>query len=375
MSNGVKDSNGNEVPSVSEIRKRFDSKMTVTKLPANDLRYMKASVEQYINQLKDCENGTSEYTKLSKDDKLVPIHLPYLEKNGTSKWESGSSSSRSNSNSDISISKTISEPASLSKPVVERTSAMTTSLTAKLPSERLASIKSQLDPNNPIGKILEKSTVITVENGDSDYKKLRSSPEISKSKELLKSEIEKQAKAPKHTSDFASYIQISQPIASGASTPKTKLENIINEEASKNDIKPERKSKVSIKYIDANDKIILDNDIESPSGTGFENKTFEHENFLKKRTERNEECNENHRVEDEVKSMETSTESTISEPSEDLSPGTPSARRRLLDKDYDDSKGVSTHCNLSACEVISIDAKFGFPKAFNIILISCLPKL
>lgn len=353
MSNGVKDTNGNEVPSVSEIRKRFDSKMTVTKLPANDLRYTKASVEHYLNQLKDCENGTSGYTRLSKEDKPVPIHLPYVERNGTHKWDSGSSSSRSNSNSDISISKTLSEPVSLSKPVVERNGTMTTSLTAKLPSDRLASIKSQLDPNNPIGKILEKSTVITVENGDSEYKK-RGSIDISKSKEFLKSEIEKQVKAPKHTSNFASYIQISQPVASGASPPKTK-ENNVNEEV--NQINNDVKSKVSIKYIDADDKAILDNDIESPSGTGFENKTFEHENFLKKRTERNE-----NRVEDEAKSMETSTESTISEPTEDSSPETPSARRRLLDNDFDkdleeESKGVSNHCIILACQVLSIAPK------------------
>lgn len=347
MSNGVKDSNGNEVPSVSEIRKRFDSKMTVTKLPANDLRYTKASFEQYINQLKDSENGTSGYTKLSKEDKLVPIHLPYAEKNGTCKWDSGSFNSRSNSNSDFCISKTLSEPMVLSKPVVERNGTMTTSLTAKLPSDRLTTIKSQLDPNNPIGKILEKSTVITAENGDLNYKK-RSSPELSKTKELLKNGLEKQIKAPKHTSNFASYIQISQPV-SGASTSKTKLENNSIDEETNNDVNPERKAKVNIKYIDAEEKSVLDNDIESPSGTGFENKTFEHENFLKKRTERCE-----NRLEDEVKSMETSTDSTISEPTEDLSPETPTARRRLLDKDFDDSKGVSNHCIGTACEVISI---------------------
>lgn len=341
MSNGAKDNNGNEVPSVSEIRKRFDPKMTVTKLPANDARYSpKTSVEQYLSQLKDCENGTVGYTKiLPKDDKPVPVHQPYAEKNGVNhRWEVGSSSSRSNSNSDLSISKTISEPGCLAKPVADKNN-MSTSLTSKLPSDRLASIKSQLDPNNPIGKILEKSTVIQVENGDVDYKKIRSSPEVLIKKETMKNDIEKQVtKTPKHTSNFASYIQISQPIASGTSTPKQKETN--HEEAKSDE---PRRSKVNLKYIDSesaqDDRLVLDNDIESPSGTGFENKTFEHENYLKKRTEKSE--SEDAHIEDGVKSMETSTESTLSEPTEDSSPDTPSARRKILDKDLDDIKAVS----------------------------------
>lgn len=344
------------MPPVSEFRRKFDSKMTVTSLPANDSnRYTKSTVEQYLNQLKDGENGIVGYTKLSKDNKPVPVHLPYVDKNGITKWDVGSRS-RSNSNSDLSISKTLSEPVSLAKPFVEKNTCMTSSLTAKLPSERLASIKSQLDPNNPIGKILEKSTVIQVENGNIDYNKLRNSPEVklrnspevkmrqspdTKSKEALKNEIEKQVKTPKHTSNFASYIQISQPIATGTSTPKNKEVNNVNEEAITNG-KTERKSKVSLKYIDAesDDKAVLnDNDIESPSGTGFENKTFEHENFFKKRTEKVED-----RVEEEAKSMETSTESTISEPTEDSSPET--SRRRILDsKDYEDAHGVSNLCD------------------------------
>lgn len=334
MSNGVKDSNGNEVPSVSEIRKRFDPKMTVTKLPANESRYSSKTMEQYLNQLKDCENGSVGYTKInSKDDQPVPVHLPYVEKNGFShRWE-GSPKSRSNSNSDLTISKTISEPVSLAKPSLDKNNTMSVSLTAKLPSERLASIKSQLDPNNPIGKILEKSTVIQVENGDLDYtdrKKIRNSPEV-KIKDL-KSDIEKQTKTPKHTTNFASYIQISQPIASGA-TPKSKSET--NEDTIRN-----RDSKKSIKYIDSEeDRLMLENDIESPSGTGFENKTFEHENFLKKRTEKNEDD-----IADGVKSMDTSTESTISESTEDSSPETPSSRRKILDiKDYEHIKSVSDH--------------------------------
>lgn len=347
MTNGVKDNNGNDVP--SDIRKRYDHKMTVTKLPANESRYGKTSVEHYLNQLKDCENGTVGYTKLVQDDKPVPVHLPY-EKNGIShKWEVGSSSSRSNSNSDLSISKTISEPVSLAKPVVEKNNLMSTSLTSKLPSERLASIKSQLDPNNPIGKILEKSTVIQVENGDD-----KRSADV----KIKKNDIEKQVKIPKHTSNFASYIQISQPIASGTSTPKSskqsEINNIINEELSKNDVRPtERKSRVNLKYIDSeDDRLILDNDIESPSGTGFENKTFEHENYLKKRTENREEDRE---AEDPVKSMETSTESTFSE--EDSSPDTPSARRKVLDaKDIEDIKAVSSHLLfLSATRICSVN--------------------
>lgn len=321
--NGTKDSNGNEVPSVSEIRKRFDSKMTVTKLPANDTRYSKTA-DHYYNQLKEVENGYSKV--LSTDEKPVPIHLPYAEKNGYHRWEG--SSSRSNSNSDLSLSKTISEPTSLAKPVIER-NGMSTSLTTKLPTDRLASIKSQLDPNNPIGKILEKSTVIQVENGDGDHeRKKRGSPEVTPKLKEIKNDIEKQVKAPKHTSNFASYIQISQPIASG-STPKKE-----DEDAHK---------KVSLKYIDSEeDRLALDNDIDSPSGTGFENKTFEHENFLKKRSE-----NLDSEIEDGVKSMETSTESTVSEPTEDSSPDTPSARRKILDdKDIEDIKAVSLVSNV-----------------------------
>ncbi|XP_063545593.1 uncharacterized protein LOC134753599 [Cydia strobilella] len=310
MTNGNKDSNGNEVPSVSEIRKRFDPKMTVTKLPANDSRYSK-TVDHYLNQLKDVENGTG-YTKVvPKDEKPVPVHS--YEKNGFNKWDF--SSSRSNSNSDLSLSKTTSEPTSLAKPTVEK-NGMSTSLTIKLPYDRIASIKSQLDPNNPIGKILEKSTVIHVENGDDDRLK-RNSPEITPKLKEIKNDIEKQVKVP-HTSNFASYIQISQPIASGTSK--------------KEDEEP-RKSKPSLKYIDSEeDRLVLDNDIDSPSGTGFENKTFEHENFLKKRSE-----NLESEIEDGIKSMETSTESTVSEPTEDSSPDTPSSRRKILDaKDIED---------------------------------------
>ncbi|CAF4956964.1 unnamed protein product [Pieris macdunnoughi] len=280
MTNGIKDTNGNEVPSVSEIRKRIDSKMTVTKLPANDPKYTNNTVEQYLNKLKDCENGTSGYTKYnSKDDQPVPIHLP-SEKNG--RYESPTKLS------DITISKTLSEPVSLAKPSLDK-SITCTSLSK---TDKLASIKSQLDPNNPIGKILERSTVIQTENGDVEDK--RSSPEVRN----LKNDIEKQVKTPKHTSNFASYIQISQPVASGLS-PKA--------------------DKKKIKYIDTELE-------ESP--TGFENKTFEHENYLKKRSEK---------LEDGINSMETSTESTISEPT-DSSSETPPARRRILDKDYDDIK-------------------------------------
>ncbi|XP_049883711.1 uncharacterized protein LOC126379127 isoform X1 [Pectinophora gossypiella] len=320
VTNGVKDTNGNEVPSVSEIRKRFDHKMAVTKLPANESKYGRSSVEQYLNHLKNCENGTVGYTKVVQDDKPVPIHLPH-EKNGFNKWDS--SSSRSNSNSDLSISKTISEPVSLAKPSAEKNNSMSTSLTSKLP-DRLASIKNQLDPNNPIGKILEKSTVIQVENGeDKKADKVKG----------IKNDIEKQVKTPKHTSNFASYIQISQPIASGSpkSSKQVELNNVLNEELSKNDVKP--KSKVNLKYMDSeDDSLVLDNDVESPSGTGFENKTFEHENFLKKRTER-----EQGKEDEGVKSMETSTESTFS--GEDSSPDTPSSRRKVLDaKDVEDIK-------------------------------------
>ncbi|XP_045769932.1 ubiquitin carboxyl-terminal hydrolase 15-like [Maniola jurtina] len=328
LANGVRDTNGNDVPSVSEVRKRFDPKMAVTKLPANDSRYPAKTLEQYLSQLKDCENGTVGYTKIhAKDDQPVPVHLPHLEKNGVAHRWDGSPNSSSSSNSDLTISKTTSEPVSLARPSVDRNSAMSTSLTAKHPSERLASIKNQLDPNNPIGKILEKSTVIQVENGDLDYaerKKIRNSPEI-KIKDL-KSDIEKQSKTPKHTTNFASYIQISQPIASGAA-PKKSSEAISDKPAKNKD------AKKSLKYIDSEeDRSVLDNDVESPSGTGFENKTFEHENFLKKRTE----GSETDAKDDGVKSMETSTESTISESTEDSSPETPSSRTKILDlKDYD----------------------------------------
>ncbi|XP_041971204.1 ubiquitin carboxyl-terminal hydrolase 17-like [Aricia agestis] len=335
VSNGVKDPNGNEVPSVSEIRKKFDPKMTVTKLPANDLKYGTRSAEQYLSQLKDVGNGTSGYAKPhQKDDRPVPVHLPsYADKNGVGKWDLASSGSRSDSNSDLSMSKTISEPVSLAKPSADKTSSMSASLNSKYPTDRLASIKSQLDPNNPIGKILENSTVIQVENGDVDYserRKPRGSPEV-KTKDVkdIKSDIEKQVKTPKHTTNFASYIQISQPVASGASPrPKAPETNGVDE--------PRREARKTIEYIDSEeDRSVLDNDVESPSGTGFENKTFEHENFLKKRIEKNDQ----EERDDGVKSMETSTESTISEPTDHSTPGTPSTpstRRRTLDlKDYD----------------------------------------
>lgn len=331
VANGARDTNGNDVPSASEVRRRFDPKMTVTKLPANDSRYPANTVEQYLSRLK--ESGAGGYARAgAKDDRPVPVHLP-SERNGAHRRD-GSPGARSRSNSDFAITKALSEPTSLAKPAADRSGAMSTSLTAK-PSERLASIKNQLDPNNPIGKILEKSTVIQVENGDLDYaerKKIRSSPET-KLKDL-KSDIEKQSKTPKHTTNFASYIQISQPFASGA-TPK-KSGEAIGEKSVKN-----KEAKKCIKYIDSEEeRAVLDTEVESPSGTGFENKTFEHENFLKKRTE----SNDAEAKDDGVKSMETSTESTISEPTEDSSPETPSARRKILDvKDYDYVKSVSDH--------------------------------
>lgn len=356
MTNGVKDSNGNEV-SVSEIRKRFDPKMTVTKLPTNDTRYTKSSVEQYLSQLKDAENGVG-YTKKPKDD-LVPIHLPYVEKNGTNKYditpnkydlklnkyENTPNGSRNSSTSDLNKDKGIDRNISVT-------------LTAKLP-ERLSAAKN-LDPNNPIGKILEKSTVIQSENGD-----YRKSPK--------KDEIDK-LKTPKHTSNFASYIQISQPIASGSTvSPKKELNDLTNDKESRKAItdekesrktlieekEPRKKTKTNIKYVDSEpDSNILDNlnDIESPSGTGFENKTFEHENFLKKRIEKNGEDRtkngeekerimkngEDRERDEEVKSMETSTESTLSEQTEDSSPDTPSSRRKILENSYDELRTVST---------------------------------
>lgn len=338
LTNGVRDSNGNELPSVPEMRKKFDPKMAVTKLPANESRYAsRSNDERYLNQLKDCENGTVGYTKLRpKDDKPVPVHLPYVSRNGTCKWESGSSSSRSNSNSDLSINKTASE-SGISKYLHDKPNSASTVLTSKIPPDHLTSVKSQLDPNNPIGKILEKSTVIQVQNGDVDYaerKRIRNSPEtVNKSKDNIKNDIEKQVKSQRHTSDFASYIQISQPIASGTSALK-KIENHVNEEPVPTET---RKSRAGLKYIDSEqENVSLNNEIESPSETGFENKTFEHENYLKKRSEKSE---GDSKEEDGAKSMETSVESTLSELTEDSSPETPSTRRKLLDKEYDDVKG------------------------------------
>lgn len=313
--------------------------MTVTKLPANDTRYQTKSVD-YLSHLKS-ENGTG-YTKIVPgDDKPVPIHLPTIDKN---RWETGSGS-RSNSNSDVSISKTISEPVSLSKPANDK-SDMTTSLTAKLPSERLASIRSQLDPNNPIGKILEKSTVIQVENGDADYserKRYNKSNSDSLKARELKNDIEKQVKTPK-TSNIASYIQNSQPIATGTSSPKTILEynNQINDVINRSE-SPIGKTKTS--PIDSN-ILILENDVESPSSTGFENKTFEHENYLMKRGTDETDCKiQEERSEiitngDDIGKMDTSIESTSSDLTEDSSPDTPSARRKAIEKDYEDMKSV-----------------------------------
>ncbi|XP_026734815.1 ubiquitin carboxyl-terminal hydrolase 2-like isoform X2 [Trichoplusia ni] len=139
--------------------------------------------------------------------------------------------------------------------------------------------------------------------------------------------------ARKARNSAAAISEISQPVSSGA-TPKKLIElNHVNEEKSE-----KRDKRGSLKYIDSEDeRILLDNDIESPSGTGFENKTFEHENYLKKRTEK---CEDGKDGLEDVKSMETSTESTISEPTDDLSPETPCARRKVLDnKENEENKG------------------------------------
>lgn len=312
--------------------------MTVTKLPTNDSRYSpKSSVDHYLNQLKSCENGTSGYTKLSKEDRPVPVHLPSVDRNG---------GSRSNSISDISISKTLSEPASLAKPAVEK-SEMSASLTTKIPSERLASIRSQLDPNNPIGKILEKSTVIHVENGDADHKERRRFAKTGpdSGKDAVKNDVEKQVKTPKHTNNYASYIQISQPVSSA--NHKTNDEN--------EELKTESHKKAKSKYIDAdlhNRSLVLENGVESPSGTGFENKTFEHENYLLKRGVDETDCKVQEKMdrteiivngEDESKQMETSTESTASDLTEDSGSETPS--RRNAERDYEKSVSLQLlHC-------------------------------
>ncbi|KAL0858943.1 hypothetical protein ABMA27_011363 [Loxostege sticticalis] len=158
--------------------------------------------------------------------------------------------------------------------------------------------------------------------------------EISRSKSISNDIGRPPAADPKaarraRNSTASTISEISQPIASGTSPKKSDSEE-------KDATSENGRSRVKLKYIDSeDDRLVLDNDIESPSGTGFENKTFEHENFLKKRTEKSE---DKETLEDGVKSMETSTESTFSEPTEDSSPETPSARKKILDKDYEDIK-------------------------------------
>lgn len=387
LHNGLKDTNGNEVQqSVAEIRKRFDPKMTVTKLPANDTSYLtKYSAENFMNQLKYHHNGTTNCTRIlnSKDEKPVPVHLPSVEKltNRSSSnhiWEL--SSSRSNSNNDLSLTKANSEPECLGKQTAGNKVNEVSMSCMKLPKERipLANVKSQLGINNPIGKILEKSTVIHVDSSDRSYsKELKrdktnvTSIEIANNKsteEPVQNDADDKV-TPNHTSNFASYIQISSPIATGTSPvivhnkngklkmnniespPNTSDSNMANSDATL----LENVDRNKLKYIDSepenDNRLFLGNDIESPDtkypNVGFENKTFEHENYLMKRGvdeidlvrwKEVDKLEQFYTDEDEsessklgVKAMDTSTESTTSDLTEDSSPETPLSRRKFLD--------------------------------------------
>lgn len=326
------DDNGNDLPlSVSDIRRKFDPKMTVTRLPSRDpdLLYKTAlSSDNIYGQIRHL--NSSSISSLV-DDKPVPVHKPISSDkytNGTTgslKWEFLSPSP-----SPIKETKDSDDSGYSTKKSTESGSDSS--------NVSLNSVKNQLNANNMIGKILEKSTTIYVGsdesknyNHDEPSKNVLSIEIGTENCSLNSSDMSKNVSKesvrhasnhspgveirPKHTSDFASYIQVSAPAASTSppnSGQKRYLSTLCNGDVNSDEyihdnanescsirtkddtsksttclfLSPDEDDASNLRYIDSEPSLETDSkliiDYEKDDGgyedEGFENKTFEHAN-------------------------------------------------------------------------------------------------
>lgn len=227
--NGVMDTNGNEVPSVSEIRKRFDPKMTVTKLPTNEPR----------PNLARTKNSSS-----SKSRESVPVHSKIGTFDKNCDWDKSSHS----------ISKTMSEPVSLAKPMADKIE-KSKSLSEKSSTKRSTSNKNQSDKGKSV------LTHVDTWVPDASFRK-------SKSNDLkvdLQLGLDEPANSGNHID--SSNVQVNNP---GPSTSKTHVEinNEINEELNKM-VRKENTTKYANYEVDVGIK----NDVDSLGENHYENKT------------------------------------------------------------------------------------------------------
>lgn len=333
----VADDNGNDLQlSVTDIRRKFDPKMTVTKLPARDpdLLYKTAhSSDNIYGALRNLNGSVSSLV----DEKPVPVHRPISSdkySNGTTgslKWEFSSHSPSPNRETKASDSSYATK-----KPIEP----MSKVNSEGIKTSSLNSVKNQLNANNVIGKILEKSTTIYVGNGENkNYEDAKSdggnvlSIEIGKEQSAIKQSKDTSDESAKknhssesfgtegrskHTSDFASYIQISSPAqtsssptgqkrfvhsacngdsnSSDDSSPdQTTAPKVNGHEKYSNDAQDKRtvhllspdEDGTNLRYIDSepsldsDGKLFVDyngKDDGHYEEQGFENKTFEHAN-------------------------------------------------------------------------------------------------
>lgn len=346
----ISDDNGNDLPlTVSDIRRKFDPKMTVTRLPSRDPDFYKTTLSS-DNIYGQVIKHNSSISSLI-DDKPVPVHKPISSDkytNGTTgslKWEFLSPSP-----SPIKESKDSSESGYLSKKSTDSGSDVSSVyLSGKLSDDRksLNSVKNQLNANNVIGKILEKSTTIHVGNDEPKQTNDDSKHDRSDSiKNILSIEIGSKCSSnqnnvqndtddnlspkdgtannlegsqgnesrSKHTSDFASYIQVSAPTSSPPNTAQKRYLNTlcngdvnseIHDTMNESDLQrikyssddipqvsacllsPDENDSSNLRYIDSepsletDSKLIIDYNDKDDSvyeEEGFENKTFEHAN-------------------------------------------------------------------------------------------------
>lgn len=328
------DDNGNDLQlSVAEIRRKFDSKMAsmarAVKNPSG-LHKTALSSDNIYSQLRNHSSISSLI-----DDKPVPVHKPmstdkYVNgATGSLRWEffspsSGYSSDSKGSESSYSIKQTTEPGSDISTIYISG---------GKVNADRLPinAVKNQLNANNAMGRILEKSTTVYVGNGDAKNQSSSVSAKQEKSNEpknILNIEIGSSSipngktndksddecvlkKIPSnHTSDFASYIQVSTPISSSV---QSNVELPSKETNGTTIHSPKYNGEYSAKSIgcllsadefDGTKLRYIDSDPNSENDTrlfveyngkddtvdgeqGFENKTFEHENghLLRKTTD------------------------------------------------------------------------------------------
>lgn len=330
------DDNGNDLQlSVAEIRRKFDSKMAsmarAVKNPSG-LHKTALSSDNIYSQLRNHSSISSLI-----DDKPVPVHKPmYSDKyingaTGSLRWEflspsSGYSSDSKGSESSYSIKQTTEPGSDISTIYISG---------GKVNADRLPinAVKNQLNANNAMGRILEKSTTVYVGNGDAKSQTSNVSAKQEKSNEpknILNIEIGSSSvpngkttekpddeivlkKIPSnHTSDFASYIQVSTPISgsvqsnvelpsketNGTTTHSPKYNGEYSTKSIGCLLSADEFEGTKLRYIDSDPNSENDTrlfveyngkDDTVDGELGFENKTFEHENghLLRKTTDEN----------------------------------------------------------------------------------------